>query len=147
LPELSLPFSAFISAQYKTSIGLFKIKHDREINNKHNGYSSSLSYSAPIRQGSWLIVPQLSFEQHSAEVVNYFYGIDAVDANAQLPAYHANSVNNWQLNLLGIRQINKQWSFVGSVQNEFLGDEISHSPMVDQDQRLSVFAGFLYKFF
>jgi outer membrane scaffolding protein for murein synthesis (MipA/OmpV family) len=147
LPNLSIPLSAFVSIQYKTSIGLFKVKHDYEINNKHNGNSSSFSYSAPIRQGSWLLIPQLSFEHHSSEVVNYFYGINAADATAQLPAYQTGAVNNWQLSFMGLRQINNKWSFVGSIQNEFLGDEISNSPIVDQDNRLAVFAGFLYKFF
>ena len=147
LPNLSIPLSAFVSIQYKTSIGLFKAKHDYEINNKHNGNSSSLSYSAPIRQGSWLLIPQVSYQHHSSEVINYFYGISTEDATAQLPAYQTDAVNNWQLSFMGLRQINNKWSFVGSIQNEFIGDEISNSPMVDQDNRLSVFAGFLYKFF
>ena len=147
LPDLSIPLSAFVSIQYQTGIGLFKVKHDYEINNKHNGNSTKFSYSAPIRQGSWLLIPQLSFEHHTSEVINYFYGINPVDATALLPAYQTGAVNNWQLSFMGLRQINNKWSFVGSIQNEFLGDEISQSPIVDQDNRLSVFAGFLYKFF
>lgn len=147
LPELSFPVNAFVSAQYKTGIGLFKIKYHHEINNKHDGHSTSLSYSAPIRQGAWLIMPQLSFEMHSQEVVNYFYGIGPGDVTTTLPAYQADSVNNWQLSVLGLRPINDRWSFIGNVQNEFYGDEISNSPMVDDDQRLSVFIGFLYKVF
>jgi outer membrane protein len=147
LPELSYPVNAFVSARYTSPIGLFTIKHHQEINNKHNGYSNSLSYAAPIRQGQWLIMPQLSYEQHSAAVVNYFYGIAPEDATSQLPAYRSGSVNNWQISLLGLRTINQRWSFIGNIQHELYGDAISNSPLVNEDQRLSVFVGLLYKVF
>lgn len=147
LPELSFPISAFVSAQYKTKIGLFTVKHDFEVNNKHDGNSSSLSYSAPIFKNNWLFMPRLSYEHHSEEVVNYFYGINAADATAEFAAYETGSVNNFQVSVLALRQINEKWSFVGNLQQEFYGDEISNSPIVDDDKRLSVFAGFLYKIF
>lgn len=147
LPELSFPVNAFVSAEYKTKIGLFKIKYHHEINNKHNGHSTGLSYSAPIRRGSWLVVPQLTYENHSEEVVNYFVGIAPEDMTTNLPSYEAGSVNNWQLSLLGLRPINNKWSLIGNIQNVFYGDEITNSPMIDDDQRLSVFIGFLYKVF
>jgi len=147
LPDLSLPVSAFISAQYITKIGLFKVKHGAEINNKHNGSYSNISYSAPIFKGNWLIMPQITYEHQSQEVVNYFVGVNAADASATIPAYQTGSVNNFQLSVLGLRQINDKWSFIGNIQNEYFGDEISDSPIIDGDQRLSVFAGFLYKFF
>ncbi len=147
LPELSLPLNAFLSAQYKTPIGLFKIEHNHEINNKHNGNSSSISYSAPIFKGKWLIMPQLSYEHYSAEVVNYFFGVNPADATAEIPAYQAGSTSAFNVGVLGLYQIDEKWSFVGNIQNEIAGDEISDSPLVEDDQRLSVFAGFLYKIF
>jgi len=147
LPELSLPLNAFLSTQYKSSIGLFKVKHNHEINNKHNGNSSSISYSAPIFKGKWLIMPQVSYEHYSAEVVNYFFGVNPADATADIPAYQTGSTTAVSLSVLGLYQINDKWSFVGNLQNEFSGDEISDSPIVEDDQRLSLFAGFLYKFF
>lgn len=147
LPDLSLPVSAFISAQYITKIGLFKVKHGAEINNKHNGNYSNISYSAPIFKGKWLIMPQITYEHQSQEVVNYFVGVKPTDATAVLPAYQAGSVKNIQLSVLGLLEINEKWSFIGNIQNDYFGDEITDSPIIDGDQRLSVFAGFLYKFF
>ncbi len=147
LPDLSFPVSTFLSAQYKTKIGLFKLKYNHEINNKHDGDSASFSYAAPIRQGQWLIMPQLAYEHHSKEVVNYFYGVSPSDATASIPAYRAGAVKNVQLSVFGLRPINEKWSFVGNLQSEFYGNEISDSPIVDDDQRLSVFVGFLYKVF
>ncbi len=147
LPDISLPLNAFTSAQYKSSIGLFKIKHNHEINNKHNGNTSSLSYSAPIFAGKWLLLPQLSYEHYSAEVINYFFGVTPTDASVDFPAYRASSGTAFSLSILSLYQINNKWSFVGNLKNDFLGDEITDSPIVDSDQRFSVFAGFLYKFF
>lgn len=147
LPELSLPLNAFLSAQYTSPIGLFKVKHNYEINNKHNGNSSSINYSAPIFKGKWLIMPQISYEHYSSEIVNYFFGVDPTDASATIPAYQAGSANAFNIGVLGLFQINEKWSFVSNVSNEFAGDEISDSPIVEADSRLSVFAGVLYKIF
>ena len=147
LPDLSLPLNAFLSAQYITPIGLFKIKHNHEINNKHNGNSSSISYSAPIFKGKWLILPQVSYDYYSAEVVNYFFGINPIDATSEIPTYQTGSANTVSLSVLALFEMNDKWSFVSNIKNEFVGDEISDSPIVDDDQRLSIFAGFLYKFF
>ncbi|WP_223789705.1 MipA/OmpV family protein [Marinicella meishanensis] len=147
LPDLSFPVNAFVSAQYKSKIGLFKVKHNHEINNKHNGHSTSFSYSAPIFHGRWLIMPQLSYELHSEEVVNYFFGVSPTDATADYGAYQADAGHAYQLSVLALYEITERWSFVGNLQNEFYSDEISDSTLVDDDQRLSVFAGFLYTFF
>lgn len=147
LPELSLPLNAFLSAQYKTPFGLFKVEHNYEINNKHNGNSSSISYAAPIFKGKWLIMPQISYDHYSAEVVNYFFGVNPVDATAELPTYQAGSANAFNIGVLGLYQIDEKWSFVGNIQNEYSGNEISDSPLVETDQRLSIFTGFLYKIF
>ncbi len=147
LPELSLPLNAFVSTQYKSPIGLFKVKHNHEINNKHNGNSTSISYSAPIFKDKWLFLPQVSYEHYSDEVVNYFFGVEPVDASIEIPSYQAGSTKTISLSVLGLYKINDKWSFVGNLQNEFAGDEISDSPIVNDDQRLSVFAGFLYKVF
>lgn len=147
LPDLSLPLNAFVSAQYQSPIGFFKATHNYEINNKHNGNSSSISYSAPIFKDKWLFLPQISYHHYSDEVVNYFFGVNAVDASNEIPAYQPGSSQAYKLGVLGLYQINDKWSFVGNLQNEFTGNEISDSPIVDDDQRLSVFAGFLYKIF
>ncbi len=147
LPKLSLPLNAFVSAMYKSPIGVFKVKHNHEINNKHNGNSSSISYAAPIFRGKWLVMPQLSYEHYSAEVVNYFFGVNAIDATAEIPAYSTGSARAVSLSVLALYEMNEQWSFVGNLQNEYAGSEISDSPLVDDDQRLSLFAGFLYKIF
>ncbi|MEZ5472867.1 MAG: MipA/OmpV family protein [Marinicella sp.] len=147
LPDLSYPLSAFVSAQYKSPIGLFKLKHNHEINNKHDGNSSSLSYAAAIRKAGWLIMPKLTYTLHSDEVLNYFYGVDTEYATNEIPAYWSDSGDSYQLSILGLKQINSKWSILANLQNEFYGNEISNSPIVKDDQRLSIFVGFLYKVF
>lgn len=147
LPSLSYPVNAFLSAQYKTSIGLFKIKYNHEINNKHNGNNSSISYAAPIFRGKWLFMPQIAYEYHSAEVVNYFFGITPEYATNEFQAYQSGSATAYQLSVLALYEMNEKWSFVGNIQTEKYSDEITNSPIVSDDQRTSVFAGLLYKFF
>ncbi len=147
LPDLNYPLSAFVAAQYKSPIGLFKVKHNNEINNKHNGYSTSFSYAAAVRQAGWLIMPKLTYTIHSDEVINYFYGVDDVYATNDIPAYQTAHGDSYQLSILALRELNDKWSLLANLQNEFYGNEISDSPIVEDDQRLSLFVGFLYKIF
>lgn len=147
LPELSVPLNAFISTQYKTPLGSIKLTYELEVNNKHDGHSASIDYSTPLRLGQWMIIPKVGIEHHSRDVVNYFYGVAQTGSSPALPAYQSGSVQNWHIGITGLRTLNKKWSFLGSVRNEFYGDAITDSPLVDDDQRLSIFAGVLYQFF
>ncbi len=147
LPGLSLPVSAFVSAQYTSSIGQFRLAYGSEINNKHEGDQLSFRYRAPFSQGRWLLVPSAEVTSHSDEVVDYFYGVGPASATPTRPAYQADSERVIQLGMTAIRPINDRWTFFGNFSWQSLGDEIADSPIVDDNDRLGLFVGVTWKVF
>ncbi|WP_395374760.1 MipA/OmpV family protein [Marinicella sp. W31] len=147
LPDLSIPVSAFVSAQYTSSIGLFEVAYQEEINNKHNGNSAAFSYTVPFPVGKWLLLPRLEANYFSEEAVNYFYGVEPDFALAGRPAYTADSEIVLGASVFALRRINDKFSIFANVNYQDFGDEITNSPIVEDDSAVSVFAGFLYKIF
>lgn len=147
MPDLSLPVSAFVSGQYKTPIGLFKLAYDSEINNKSNGETITFSYTLAFPVGKWFVVPTVSAIHISDEVTNYFYGVAEDYAMPSRPYYLPGSSMAYRVGILGLYEINDKFSIVGNVSHNLFGSEIADSPIVEKDNSNSFFIGFLHKIF
>lgn len=147
LPDLHYPLNAFTTFGAMTDYGLFEMRYDHEINNKHNGHILSASYTAYFKLNDWRFYPKLSQRRYSAEYVDYFYGVNPDDATAELPAFRGQQSDVTELSLTILKNITPKWYWVSSLQSQWFDDEISNSPLVDDDQRLSVFIGVLYELF
>ncbi len=147
LPDLHYPIYAFTTFGALTDYGLFEIRYDHEINNKHDGHIVSANYTAYFKLKDWKFYPKLSQRRYSAGFVDYFYGVDAGFATVDLPAYRGQQSNVTELSVTILKNITPEWYWVSSIRNQWFNDEISNSPLVDDDQRLSLFSGILYEFF
>ncbi|MCX7545779.1 MipA/OmpV family protein [Marinicella gelatinilytica] len=147
LPDLHYPLYSFVTFGALTDYGLFDVRYDHEINNKHNGHIISANYTAYFKLKDWKFYPKLSQRRYSGEFVNYFYGVDTEFANDELPAYRGQKSDVTELSLTILKNITPQWYWVSSVRNQWFNDEITNSPLVDDDQRLSLFIGVLYEIF
>lgn len=147
MSSLGIPVNANIETKFKSPIGHFSASYSTELTNKHDGNSFKLGYSAYLPVGSWVLVPRLSWQKHSEEVVNYFYGVDTASATDSRPLYQTGSSTSQSLGVLVLRPINDKLSFLGNIGITQYGDEITRSPIVDEDQALGIFAGMIYKIF
>ncbi len=147
LPELHYPLNAFTTFGAMTDYGLFELRYDHEINNKHNGHILSASYTAFFKLKDWRFYPKLSQRRYSAEYVDYFYGVPSGFADPNLPAYRGEQSDVTELSVTILKNITPKWYWVSSLQSQWFNDEISDSPLVDDDQRLSLFVGVLYELF
>jgi len=91
--------------------------------------------------------PKLSQRRYSAEYVDYFYGVNPDNATAELPVFRGQQSDVTELSVTILKNITPKWYWVRSLQSQWFDDEISNSPLVDDDQRLSVFIGVLYELF
>lgn len=147
LPDLHYPLYAFMTLGALTDYGLFDLRYDHEINNKHTGHIISANYTAYFILKDWKFYPKLSQRRYSGEFVDYFYGVDADFASSDLPAYRGQQSDVTELSLTILKNITPEWYWVSSLRNQWFNDEITNSPLVDDDQRLSVFIGVLYELF
>ena len=147
LPELHYPLNAFTTFGAMTDYGLFEVRYDHEINNKHNGHILSASYTAYFQLKDWRFYPKLSQRRYSAEYVDYFYGVKPDDATTELPAFRGEQSDVTELSVTILKNITPKWYWVSSLQSQWFDDNITDSPLIDDDQRLSLFIGVLYELF
>ena len=82
----------------------------------------------------------------SENLNNYYYGVRAKEATANRTVYKSgNSVNPYAGVVLDY-QLAERWSIFSMFRNEWLGNEITDSPIVDQDSKISLILGLLYCF-
>ncbi len=147
MSSLGFPVSAGIEATYKSPIGYFSARQTHEITNKHGGSSFKLGYSAYIPVKSWVLIPSLSWQKYSDDVVNYYFGVDAASVTEDRPLYQTGSSATKNLAVMVLKPITEKVRFLGNVGVTQYGNEVTNSPIISEDHSLSVFMGFTYKIF
>lgn len=147
MPDLSLPVNAFLSVQHTSSLGVLELAYASEINNKHNGDSVEFSYSIPFPIEQWLLLPNLSINHFSEQSINYFYAVPDAFSLVTRPTYRADSELIYSAGITAIRPINDTVTFFANASFNSYGDEITDSPIVDEEDSYSIFVGFTYQVF
>lgn len=147
MSSLGFPVSAGIEATYKSPIGYFSARQSQEITNKHDGHSFKLGYSGYIPVKSWVFIPSLSWQKYSDDVVNYYFGVDAASATEDRPIYQTDSSATTSVGLMVLKPVTEKVRFLGNIGLTQYDDEVTDSPIVNEDKSLSVFVGFTYKIF
>jgi outer membrane protein len=95
------------------------------------------------RTGPWMIKPSVAVVWQSEDYNDYYYGVRPAAVNAA--PYNADSDFNYRLGVFGVyQQANSNWSFMGRLGYEFLGDEITDSTIVNEDEQFSAMIGVAY---
>ena len=88
----------------------------------------------------------LGLNWRSDNLNNYYYGVRGKEATANRTVYKSGSSANPYAGVALDYQLAARWSIFSLFRNEWLGNEISDSPIVDQDSKISVILGLLYRF-
>ncbi len=83
---------------------------------------------------NWNYYFSLGVQYRNEEVVNYFYGVNSYQTNAELPVYRGKSGLEWTAQIGVDYPITKHWVFESYLRNTVLPEGISHSPLVDDDR-------------
>jgi len=117
---------------------------------QHDGYEAGLSYVIPFRGAFGMkklgLRPMLGFNWRSENLNNYYYGVRTKEATAIRTPYKSGSSVNPYAGVTLDYQLAERWSIFSLFTNEWLGTEITDSPIVDQDSKISVILGLLYRF-
>jgi outer membrane protein len=116
----------------------------------HDGHEARLSYVIPFRGAFGIkklgLRPMLGLNLRSENLNNYYYGVRGKEATANRTAYKSGSSVNPYAGVALDYQLAGRWSIFSMFRNEWLGSEITDSPIVDQDSKISVILGLLYRF-
>jgi outer membrane protein len=117
---------------------------------KHNGHEVRLTYVKPFRAAFGIkelnLRPILGLSWRSTKLNNYYFGVRADEVLANRAFYKSGNSINPYIGVSMDYQLNKRWSIFSLLRNEWLADEITNSPIIDQNKVNSIILGLVYHF-
>jgi len=130
--------------KWKTEYFNITLKGLADVANKHQGQVAQVQISKPFIEG--FLTPRIAVEWQSKDFVDYYYGVRSGEAIAGRPAYSGEDTVNFIYGLTIAYPLNEHWVLVGDVQYMYFGEEISDSPIVDEDGVMTYAGGIVYQF-
>jgi outer membrane protein len=121
-----------------------------DILGEHEGYELRLSYSYDFRAAfnipDLMLTPNIGVNYRSRQLNDYYYGVRAAEATALRPQYHVGDSTGLLTGVRANYRLAENWSLMGMVSLQWLGDEITDSPIVDEHYMASFLLGIMYQF-
>lgn len=121
-----------------------------DILGEHEGQEIRLTYKQTFKDmlavKSLNLTPMVGVNWRSKQLNDYYYGVEGSEALPARPEYHAGSSTGILAGLRLDYPAGERWNLFSSVNVEWLGSEITDSPIVDEDTMISLLFGAMYKF-
>jgi len=122
----------------------FELKQYYEIFSSYGGPTGELGVSVPLEYPWGWVVPGVTLVRNSAAHNRYYYGVSGQESGPDLPEYAPGASVNVRAGVDVGYAIRQQWLLTASVTHEWLGKEISDSPIVDKNSTWSANVGIAY---
>lgn len=125
----------------------FKMSAVTDVTDNSDGQQVRGEVFYKYRTGDWMFKPSAGFVWQSDDYNDYYYGVKNSEVRLGRPAYSANDDFNYRLGAVAVyQQKTSPWLFAGGLRYDILGDEITDSPIVSEDEEMTAFIGFAYQF-
>lgn len=128
------------------SWGIFQFKLLTDVSDTYEGFENTLAYSYPWQDGRWMFEPTLGIKFQSSELVDYFYGVKATESTSFRPAYDAEGSLSAFAKFSLAYLMHQKLKVLGGMEYNVPGDDVTDSPIVDEDYQLTTFAALMYSF-
>lgn len=116
----------------------------------HDGHETRLTFVKSFRAAFGIknmgLRPMLGLSWRSSNLNNYYYGVRAKEASANRNPYKCGSSMNPFAGIVLEYQLSERWGMFSMFKNEWLASEITNSPIIDQNNMITVILGLLYRF-
>ncbi len=119
-------------------------KHD--VLDRIGGGLGSLRVSTSLQSGVVQYTPQLSLNYLSKEMTRYDFGVSEEQATLARPAYQPTSSISIEAGLRVFIELSRDWLLQASINIERFEDQVTDSPIVDQDEVIKGFVTVGYVF-
>ncbi|QWT22189.1 MipA/OmpV family protein [Bacillus sp. NP157] len=127
--------------------GVVQASFQKELTGHGGGTVADASYAFPIRKGGMILTPRVGVTRNSAEMNNYYFGVDRGDAlKSGLPGYRAKGGNSPYVDLSLVQMLGRHWTVAAGFRYAALPDTVADSPMVDKDSTSTIFGSVMYRF-
>lgn len=117
---------------------------------EHEGYELHMSYgydfNGVFKLPELKVTPSIGVNYRSSQLNDYYYGVRSSEAIAGRPRYDAGDSTGLTTRLRLNYRLDARWSLMGMASLEWLGEEITDSPIVDEDYVGSFLIGIMYRF-
>jgi outer membrane protein len=117
-----------------------------DVSSTHDGQEAWLSWSHPWYTRTNEFTLTLGLEWKSSNLVSYYYGVREDEAFFGRDFYEGGSGTNGFIRFAARHAFSPHWNLVGMIEREYLSSTISNSPIVDDRQVDTFFAGLFYQF-
>ena len=127
----------------------FKMSAVTDVTDNSDGQQVRGEVFYKYRTGDWMFKPSAGFVWQSDDYNDYYYGVKNSESFNAIGrrAYSANDDFNYRLGAVAVyQQKTSPWLFAGGLRYDILGDEITDSPIVSEDEEMTAFIGFAYQF-
>lgn len=134
----------------KFSWGRLNAEWTSDVLNEHKGHeirlTASHSFSDVFGVKSLALTPSGGFNWRSKQLNDYYYGVEGKEVTAWRPAYNVGSTVAPLASIRLDYPLSDRWDLFSILSVEWLGSEITDSPIVDQHHLTSLLIGTMYKF-
>ena len=121
-----------------------------DVLNEHKGHEVRLSYNYDFRGVAnirdLLVTPSAGVTYRSSNLNDYYYGVRSNEAMPGRPEYHAGDSIGLLTSLRLNYRLDEKWSAMAMASVQWLGSEITDSPIVEKHYMASFLLGIMYRF-
>ena len=126
--------------------GAATLRAFHDVSGTHGGYELSAYYSRRWLVGRLSLEPTVGVSYKSAQLNDYYWGVQADEANVALPEYHPGDGFSLEGGLVANYHITRSLRFAMSVNYERLADDVAASPLAEEDHVMAYFSGLAWTF-
>jgi outer membrane protein len=105
-----------------------------EVTDRRGGYTTDVAFSYPIDLDRGFIVPRFDVIYESEEHTDYYFSVSEVEATPTRPAYSPGSNWNTRAQVRVGYELTPKWLLSATVGVEWMGSEVTDSPIVGRDE-------------
>ncbi|GAC15409.1 MipA/OmpV family protein [Aliiglaciecola lipolytica] len=126
----------YYHANYEISFSL-----ETDVSGVHQGQKATLSYQYFWSGDTWRFMLRPSLVWKSANLANYYYGVDKHDTENTDYHYQVSAGLQPGIALLYTQKINADWHWITNLSYRKLHSSMVHSPIVEENNVTNVFIG------
>lgn len=136
-----------LGLQYEISDGFeFELLYQHDVLDRIGGGIANARLSRGIPWGAAVFVPQIAYNWFSREMSNHDFGVPQSAISPRRPAYRLGSTTSIEAGLGVFIELSEEWRIIVNVAGERLDDDVTASPIVDDDVVIKGFAIVSYVF-
>lgn len=145
--ERNISYLGGLSATYITPIADISLGYFHDISGVHQGNEILLRLKKSMLLSWAAFGIELGATRKSENLVSYYYLFTDEERNSTKPEYTPEATLNYHIRAVANVPITAQINFVAGIEQNWLGNGITNSFMIDKNQYFSGFVGISYNFF